>query len=113
MHKSPERKDWRKTSRNGDRIHNEVPSEGQIWMVDRNCKQRCTEERMERELNMVRLRTGKGKNTMAIAQMQRREDGERAEYGSLENRERKTNTMTMDQGDKSEAQGFFKFIFFN
>ena len=82
MHKSPERKDWRKTSRNGDRIHNEVPIEGQIWMVDRNCKQRCTEERMERELNMVGLRKGKGKNT-----------------------------MTIDQGDKSEARGFFNFFF--
>ena len=48
--------------------------------------------------------------------MHRREDGERrAEYGWLENRERKRgkNTMTIDQGDKSEAQGFFKFIFFS
>ena len=33
------------------------------WMVDRNRKQRCTEERMQRELNMVRLRTGKGRQT--------------------------------------------------
>ena len=33
------------------------------WMVERNRKQRCTEERMQRELNMVRLRTGKGRQT--------------------------------------------------
>ena len=83
VHKSPERRDWRKTS-GRERIHDEVPSDGPIWMVDRNRKRRCTEERMERELNMVGLRKGKGKNT-----------------------------MTIDQGDKSEAQGFFKFIFFS
>ena len=45
--------------------------------------------------------------------MHRRANGERrAEYGRLEKGKGK-NTMTIDQGDKSEAQGFFKFFFFS